>query len=255
MTLRHALLAVLLALVVCASPAAAADPATGSVDQAHPKLAWTGQITSFPEYTANNGGAGAPCAPQTCDEFSFELKDAAVDLNIKVEDPDASAIGFTLTLPDGSSQWVGGSIKIKKPATGTYTVDTVANESTQSQYKGTVVAGYPAAAPAASAPAAVAPAPATAPPPALRALTTKARSTRKLTLKLESTGPVNQVAVAVIKGRKVVGRVVVSRLAGRGAAVIKLRRKLKPGRYALALSGTDDAGRAVSGSGTLTLRT
>ena len=78
-------------------------------------------------------------------------------------------------------------------------------------------------------------------------------SGKKLTLALNATGALTNVTVKLTRNGKTVATGKLARLDGAGTVVIKLKRKLAPGSYKVALIGTS-AGGAVTSSGALKIR-
>jgi hypothetical protein len=259
----HRALAALPILLLTAVPALAADPGTGTVSNAAPKVTWKGTsnagfITTFGEIFINAAGEKQPCQAPSCDTFTLEVKDVG-DLNLQVtgessitylqvEKPDGTVVYNDGIEPDGTDPDPVTKLKIKKAPVGSYKVQYAANDFTEETIEGLATLGTPvAAAPAApatpaapAAPAAVAaPAPATVSAKAGKLSARKLAKTRKLPLTLTASAPVTAVKVVLASKGKAVATGTLAKLTGTAKFNLKLRKKLKPGRYDLVVEGKD----------------
>jgi hypothetical protein len=232
-------LLVLCLLALPASPALAAEPESGTVSRSQPKVTWTGAITSFQSWQLYNQGINE-CLPLSCDTFTLELADGPAPLRISVESDD-SAIMVEVVQPNGESVVFSGETKaqgtLKDAANGSYTINVAQNEQTQAEHTGTAELLFPQPEPPAP-PAAGAP-PAAAPAPTI----TIGRTVRRGRLTVGTSAPLTDVVVTLAKGRRVVARARVARLEGERA--VRLRGRLKRGRYLARVTGRDAEGRTV----------
>lgn len=261
MRLRSAILVFAAASVAAAVPALAATPEAGTVSKDAPVVKWEGTATGYGVVPLNLllGSAGqgpAPCEAPTCDSFALTVADK-YDLNVVAAQRGAD--NFTelhVVKPDGevivvqSADGEPARLKVKQAAPGDYTIEVLTNETAAQSgaYDASATLAVPAAAPAAPAAAepavAAEPAPAPAPAPAVTlGVRTKSVSAKKraLRLALTSSGPVTGVKLALKKGKRVVGKGSLARLDGKGRATIKLKRRLRPGTYVLAIMAADGA--------------
>jgi hypothetical protein len=248
---------------VAAVPALAADPGSGTVSMSTPKVTWTGQsvnggATTIPAVA--NGGAEACVAP-SCDTFALTVADSA-DLTVIADAPETG--GFTMVqvvLPDGTKVYNSGAedetttkVKVKKAPKGDYEVQIAANALPPTDYSASAELTVPPP-PAAPAPTAPAPTPTTAPPPAaapepgarltLKTRTVSAKRSRTAPkLVLTTDREVTNVRAQLKKGSKTLGKASLAKLTSKGTLKFKLRRKLKPGKYVVAVAATD-GGRTV----------
>lgn len=247
------------ATALAAVPAFAADPEKGEVSKTAPKVTWTGQsvnggATTIPAVA--NGGAPV-CQAPSCDTFELDVKDSA-DLTVIADAPETG--GFTMlqiVKPDGEKVYNSGAegetstkIRIKKAPAGAYKVEIAANALDPQDYTASAELAVPAPPPPAP-PAGPAPAPTATPAPAapapqagatlsLRTRTISAKRSRKRPkLVIAASREVTDVQAKLKKGKKVVGRAKLARLAGRGTLKFKLRKPLKRGRYALTVVAKD----------------
>ena len=250
------LLAVLTLLAVCAMPAVAAEPESGKVSRATPKVTWEGAITSFQSWQTYNQGQGQ-CLKPSCDTFTLEVADGPAPLKITVESGD-STMFVEVVKPDGEKELYSGETKatgtIKNAANGTYTINVAQNEQTTAVHKGTAELIFPSpAAPAAPTPPPASPtppAPSDAPPATLSVKAGKLKG-KSLPVAIKASAPVSNVSAKLLRGRKVVGKGSLSVV--KGSAVLKLKLKAKPrrGRYTLKVTARDEQGRPVSKTGTV----
>lgn len=266
LTLRRTVLIASTVLAAAAVPAIAADPESGDVSAASPKVEWKGTAGGYGvSLVADVNGSFPACEPPTCDQFTLNVKDQA-DLTVAITTDDGS--GFTtieVEDPDGTITYNGGAaeeptsvIKIKKAKPGAYLVRTMTNNppAQGDAYSGTASLAVPAP-PAAAGPASggTTPAP-TAPasqpaPAAAPTITVKPgrlsarRAKRKLTIGLSSDGRVSGLVATLKKGSKKVGRGKLATLDGPGKIALKVKR-LRKGRYTFRIAGKSDAGNVVA---------
>lgn len=240
------LLALLTILAVAVTPALAAEPESGEVSKANPKVTWEGAITSFQSWQTYNQGQGQ-CLPASCDTFTLEVKEAAPLLNVTVESGD-STMFVEVVKPDGSKELYSGETKaigkLKNPAPGSYTINVAQNEQTQAVHKGTAELVFPAA-PAPAAPAAPG-APAAPAAPATLSLKAGKLRGKALPVTVSASAPVSDVAATLKRGRKVVAKGSLARVDGTAVMKLKLKGKPRRGRYALKVTAVDAQGQAVS---------
>ena len=262
------------AAVVAAVPAIAATPESGTISNASPRIDWEGEnvnggLTTLPAFS--NGGTVAGCNQPSCDTFALKVADPG-DLTVTASSPNERVfVMVEIVKPDGSTVYSGGSetessttVKIKKAPAGDYEVR-IANNAIE-------IEPYVAFA---TLPAAPAPAPGPAPqpqpqpqpqpgqgqPPASPSATVSvvtkklsARKTRKKAkLAISSSGPVQNVVVTLRKGKKVLGTGKLAQLNGRANVGLKLKKKLKKGRYTVGIAAKDN-GRPIGASAPLTVK-
>lgn len=263
--MRRHLAGAIVALLAAASPAAAADPASGTVSNASPVVTWAGTssggfVTTFAQIFVTAAGEDMPCQAPSCDTFTLEVKDVA-DLNVKVASEQPITY-LQIVKPDGSVVYNNGietagdpdnetKLRIKRAAVGTYQIQAATNTTDPNYpYTGEAVLGTPAAA-AAPAPTVATPAPAEPAPAAPATVSAKAgklsarklAKTRRLPLTLTTTAPLSGVKVVLAAKGKAIATGTLASLNGTAKYSLRLRRKLKPGRYDLAVEGADAAGR------------
>ena len=251
----------LLAAAAAALPAGAADPATGTLSNATPKTEWKGEAAGYGTSVLSdvNGAFVGPCQAPNCDSFAIDLKDAG-DLTVTLTTNVGSFMTMEVEAPDGTITYNGGAdeaasttIKLKKAATGTYTVraQTTNTLADDYGYTGFAILGAPPAPAPAKLPG-TAPAPVSKPGAqiTIRTRTGSARKVRKgLAIALSATSEVKTLVAELRKGNTVWARGTLAKLSGKGTVKIKGKRKLKPGNYAVYVRGTD----AVSGAAVSTL--
>jgi hypothetical protein len=201
----------------------------------------------------------------SCDTFALKVADSA-DLTVVADAPGTG--GFTMVQvvkPDGSKVYNSGAegetstkVKIKKAPTGDYEVQIATNALDPIDYSAfaeLAVAPAPTPAPTTTAPPAEGtptPAPTTTPPP-IQAGATLSLRTRTISSKRSRTAPklvistdreVTNVKAKLKKGAKTLGKATLGKLTSKGTLKFKLRRKLKPGKYVVAIVATD-GGRTV----------
>ena len=250
------LLALLTLLAVAAAPALAADPSSGEVSKATPKVTWEGAITSFQSWQLYNQEQGQCIAP-SCDTFTLEVKDAAPLLNIVVESADSGII-VEVVKPDGSKEQFGGTelkvtAKLKNPPTGSYTINVAQNEQTQATHKGTAELVFPAAA-APPAPPQASPTPPAASDAPVPKLSLKAGRLkgRSLPVTIRASAAIGNVRATLRRGKKVVGRGSLAKVDDRAVLKLKLRGRPKRGRHTLKVTAVDEQGRSIAS--TLTVK-
>ena len=258
----------LIGSLALAAPALAADPESGDVSNATPKVEWKGTAGGYlVSITPEQNQQFLFCQPPTCDEFALNVKDTG-DLTVSVTTDDGT--GFTtieVEDPDGTIHYNGGAeneptsqIKVKKAKPGAYVVRTMTNNPVG------VGDAYSAFATLGSAPAAVTPpAGGTTPPPppssepqpgqpkpaADPTIDVKPgklsarKAKKKLAIGLSSDGKVNGLVATLKKGKKKVGSGKLATLNGPGKIVLKVK-KLKKGAYTFVVTGRTDAGNVVA---------
>lgn len=249
-------LSALLALLLLATtPALAADPESGKVSRANPKVTWTGSVTSFQSWQLYNQGQ-YECLPPSCDTFTLEVTDGPAPLRITVESGD-STMFVEVVKPDGESELFSGEAKaagtIKNAANGTYTINVAQNEQTQATHTGTAELQFPAApAPAVAAtpaPGSGSGGPAGAPAAPVKLSLKAARpKKRRLPVTIKASAPVTRIVATLRRGRKVVAKGSLARLNGRAVLRLKLKGRPKRGRHTLRVTAVDASGRTVAKS-------
>ena len=267
----------LLALLILPQFALAAEPTEGEVSSSKPKFEWTGSTTSsYPNYVAmNQDPEGTPCQTPTCDAFKLKVTGGGVDLTIRAHmEKDGSTgpanTGLRITKPDGTKQWQTGpsgatqelKVVLKKAPAGDYLVELTNNFVGSAQnYLASAELAVPAAAPPAPAPASPTTTEPSSPPPAQSAPETKltvkpvkARAAKKLKASLSTSAPLSNLTATLARGGKAQATGKLARLAGSGKIALKAKKRLKPGRYVLTVTGTDEQGRTVTGQAPVTIR-
>lgn len=249
------------ALAAAAVPALAAEPSSGELSTATPRVEWKGTAGGYGvSIVADVNGSFPACQAPVCDAFDLTVKDSA-DLTVAITTDDGS--GFTtieVEAPDGTIHYNGGAedqptsvIKIKKAAPGAYVVRTMTNNPVASgdAYSGLAtlaVAPAPVVVPTAAPTPGTAPAPTPAAAPTItvkRGKYSARRSRRGLTVALSSTGRVTGLVATLAKGRKTVGRGKLAALDGNGKVRLKVK-KLKKGTYTLQVRGRSADGATVA---------
>jgi hypothetical protein len=260
----------------------AATPADGTVSKSNPKLAWTGQLAeSAIAYNAFLVGAPTPCSAPTCDTFTLTVAEEGVDLVLNIKPAADTETGFRITKPDGSVDFnaagstaaKGHTITIEKASKGQYTLDAVNTfVGIPNDYKATAELRFGGAALPPTAEPTVAPAPGEpngsgnsssgAPPAQTARLTIKAgkQSAKKLkkakyfTVAVTSNEPVAKVKVVLARGTTQVGGGTLAQLNGHGKVNVRIKSKLKPGKYSMSVGAYDAKGRTVAASTSVTVR-
>ena len=241
----------MLLLALAATPAVAADPSSGEVSKASPKVTWEGAITSFQSWQTYNQQQGQ-CIQPSCDTFTLEVKDAAPQLNIVVESGD-SGIFVEVVKPDGSKEQFGGpdlkvTAKLKNPPTGSYTINVAQNEQTQATHKGSAELIFPAAA----APAPTTPPSGTTPPaasdtpPVTLSLKAGKRKGKTLPVTIKPSATVTNLKAMLLRGKTVVAKGSLVKVSGSAVLKLKLKGKPKRGKHTLKVTAMDEQGRSVS---------
>jgi hypothetical protein len=271
---RRILCGVTLAAVV-AGTAVAATPDNGTVSESAPKVEWTGETTGgylsrMP--TAVSGSTDTPCEAPSCDTFTLKVEKSANLTVAESLDTDSADAAFTLriTKPDGeviqtNSDPGGASNKyvkvvIKNAPTGEYVInhyDNSADGTTFKAYAELAVPGAPAAPPAtggSNAPPApqqqqTGPQPAPQPNQSVQALDVqvkvgklsakKLKKAKKLAAKVTVSRAVTGITAALKKGSKVLAKGSVGSASGTVTMKLKLSKKVKKGKYTLAVVATD----------------
>ena len=159
----------LAALALLPATASAAEPATGTVSAASPKVTWSGTIqggilfhnTYFYEGTTADSAGTLPCQAPGCDTFTLENAEGGVDLMLELASDQSPDISMRIQDPSGTwtyyDGWSDGSpatkVRLKKAPKGTYVINVVIRRlgTTQptavddtSDYKGTASLAFPA---------------------------------------------------------------------------------------------------------------
>lgn len=264
--------AVASALATVTPAAPAAEPSGGAVSFASPSVTWTGEssygfLTTFSQIVINLTGEKQPCQAPSCDTFLLEVKDVG-DLQVEVT-ADSSITYLQIEKPDGSVVYNEGveiegeepdpvtRLRIKRAPTGTYKVEAAVNDVYPAAIEGRATLIAPPA------PVVAPPAPAAAPEPAPaasvftrvgRLSARRLARTRRLPLTLHATAPLTSVRLALTARRRTVATGRLARLEGTRKHALRLKRKLKPGRYRLTVSGRDGTGRTVRASDPIAIR-
>ena len=270
--LRRLAIAIPLCLAASAVPVLAAEPGEGTVSASSPSVSWAAEGAGYgTSIVADvNGSFFGPCQAPNCDEFTLEVKDVA-DLNVALTTNDGS--GFMtaeVEKPDGSIVYNGGAdgadtttFKIKKAAVGTYLVRGQTNNTVADDYayRGTASLAVASAAPVMTPVTPVTPAPTTTTPaatPATLTITTRSASARRakgtLKIAVAADQAVSGLVATLRKGSKKLGTGRLATLRGKGTMKVKVSRKLKPGRYSLAITGKDARGTVVGASAPFRLK-
>lgn len=253
-----------------AGTAVAADPESGTVSNASPKVQWTGEVTGsfFNRYpVVATEDDGVPCEAPSCDTFALTVADKGnLTLTADIAQPEDNPGSVTLRVrqPDGSTVISSGDnvsegkphkFTIKNAATGDYAVEYY-NNFVDGPIGYTATASLPATAPAPApgepAPAPTPSGPASPPAPTSFSLTVKpaktsarrANRSRKAFATVTSDREIS-VQAALKKGSRTVGKGAIAKLNGKGKLALKLSRKLKAGKYKLTVAGRDAAGTTV----------
>jgi len=270
---RRALLICCSALAVGVIPAFAADPESGTVSNASPRVEWggttiNGGATTIPAIT--NGGT-VVCQAPSCDTFDLTLADTG-DLTVSVSSEGTG--GFLLleiVKPDGEVVYNGGAenetsttTKIKKAPAGAYAVRVAVNSLLDDAYKAfaqlggaappAVVGGNDPKPPPSPDPqptpvpgSGSQPAPAS--PAAVLSLNTKKLSARKVKrapkFAVSTSSPVTEFTAVLKKGKKTLGKGKLAKLDSKATVKLKLKKALKKGSYTVMLRAKDRDGRIV----------
>ena len=131
------------AALVAAFPAAAsaAEPATGTLSAASPKVSWAGTVqggilfhnTYFYEGTTLAAGGTLPCEAPGCDTFTLENADGTADLNLELASEQSPDISLRIQDPSGTWTSYNGwnhaapvtKVRLKKAPKGTYVINVV----------------------------------------------------------------------------------------------------------------------------------
>ena len=265
-SMRTLAAATLLSLAVSV-PALAATPESGSVSKASPAVTWEGTAPGYGVFPTNLllttlGEDPAPCEPPYCDTFALTVADKA-DLNLQAAQ--SGADNFTelhVIKPDGEMIFAQSAdsepvrVKVKAAEPGEYTIEVMTNETVASggAYGASATLAVAAApAPSGGTPPSSDPPPppsTVSPPPAgqddgpkaaasLALVTKTVKAAKKLRLAVSSSGPVTDFKLVVKKGRKIVARGALARLAGKAHVTLKVKRRLKKGTYGVAMTAKD----------------
>lgn len=259
------------ALLLLPSAATAAEPSSGQVSKGSPTVTWTGAtLNAWFNYTLINADNTSDCMPTFCDRFTLTVVDGGIDLAVRIRMDDASSDGsngtggIRITPPTGDPTWTTGEsgpdrdlkATVKKAPAGDYLIDFVntfvGGEQTHTATAELLVPPPPP--PPVVAPAAVTTTTAAAETVTLTVKPFRARAGKRLSARLSSGGPLTGLTATLKKGRRKAATGKLARLDGTGKLTLKARRKLKPGRYVLTVTGKDAQGRTVSGRATVTIR-
>ena len=272
------------AALASTSIALAADPESGSIGKASPKVEWKGQVIN--SGVTNNAwaqDASAPCEPPACDTFALKVTDPG-DVTLRLSgfkentaggDP---GCGIRVTLPDGSHQYTSGTcgpktamvVKMKNAKAGDYVVDVADSHVVGTPEDYVASAEMPAFLNAGGS-TQPAPAPAPAPAPtqpasapqltvsAPKASARKTAKSRKYTVTASTSGgALTQVQGRLLKGRKALGTGKLARLEGTAKLVLKLSKKtakkLRKGTYTVTVTGVDASNQRVTTTVKATLK-
>jgi len=260
---------------VAAVPALAADPESGSISTAAPKVTWGGDTTAgfgttFGQIFLHLAGQEQPCQSPSCDEFALDVKDAG-DITFSVTAETSTISYLQVIKPDGSSVFADGLdpegqpdnatvIKIKKAPAGAYKVQTAQNNLTVDTYTAFAMLGGATApsqqtqpgppnppSPTDPPPASTTPPPSSQPQPATLSIKAgkpsarKLRRARRLAVRVSTTEPVTDVRVVLARGGKAVGKGALARLDKAATIKLKVGRKIKPGKYSLTVAAKQGA--------------
>ena len=243
-----------LVLALLAGRAFAAEPESGKVSKASPKVTWTGAVTSFQSWQLYNLDV-RQCLPPSCDTFQLEVADGPATLNIRIASKDSPSYVEVIG-PDGSSRLFGSSETVKatirNAASGNYTINVAQNEQVQATHEGTAELFFSGETVPTPTPT---PTPTPGAAPTLAVKTTRAKRGRSIRVRLQSSATLTNVKAVLLKGKRRLATGALARLEGAGTIRLRAKKKtLQKGRYTLRASGTDEQGRPVAGKGTLTLR-
>ena len=284
MPLRRIILLSTTLAAIAALPALASDPSEGTVSPTSPTTAWSGEVQAssvgYTLYTVAGQSPSDSCDQPHCDTYTLKVEgggnltltiesdtEALNEIDIALEKADGSMVVFT-----GSDGKAKGTIK-NLPA-GTYPIyvwGVVGASSGNIAFDYKASAALPAAAPA----PAPGPAPAPAPDPgtgspqpqpapaapatmsvkAPKASARKLNKSKRFTVKLSSSAQVKNVVLALKKGKRTVGTAKLAGFDGSGTVAVRLKKKLRAGRYALKVTATDAAsGKPVATSAKVRLK-
>jgi methionine-rich copper-binding protein CopC len=245
---------------VAAGTAIAATPDSGTVNEATPKVEWTGEttggyLTRMP--TAVSGSTDTPCEAPSCDTFALKVKKSANLTIAESLDSDSESAAFTLRIvkPDGevvqtdsdpgaaANKYV--KVVIKNAPTGDYTIEHFDNAADGNSFKAYAELAVAAAKPVV--PPVVGETP--APPVTVQALdlgvtvgklsAKKLAKSKKLAAKVTVSRAVTGITAALKSGAKVVGKGSLGATSGTKTLSLKLAKKLKKGSYSLSVVATD----------------
>lgn len=257
---------------ILSATAFAADPSSGTIGSSAPKVDWKGELQgSGIYYQAWVDDPTIPCAgdPSLCDPFALTVADGPHPVTIKLHilstnvDGSDPGAGIRIGNPDGSYQYTQGNaseqtpmvLRLKNVAAGEYEVNVVASHVCCGTDPYTASAEIAGAAPSTgtttTTPPSTPPSPQPAPAPQVtvkagKASAKKLNKSKKFTLTVSTTAPLNNVTGKLLKGKKAVGSAKLAKLSGTAKLVLKLKGKLKKGTYTATVSGTDDQGRTTT---------
>lgn len=246
----------------------AAEPSSGTISNASPKVEWGGTLAS--SGITNNAWSGDPefpCRAPACDSFALKVADpgtVTVTLNMLSTNADGSDPGCGIRIIDstGTAKWYDGScseksamkVVLKSAPAGDYTIDVASShiccgpeDYTASAFLpgGTAPAPGvpPITPPPAPTPAAQPEVKLTAKVPTLSA--SKLKKSKKFVATLKSTGPLTAVNALLVNKSKQLGSGSRPSLNGTGKVTVKIKKALKAGTYSLSVGGKDSQGRNV----------
>ena len=265
---RSRLLLAPLFLAVATLDAAAAEPSSGTVSASAPSVSWTGEAETAPFARQMRDERFRRCAPAICDTFALTVRDPG-QLAVQVKGEE-KGVGVQLTLPDATTVYADNydgdpeqpvRLVVQGAKSGEYRVDMWQDASELDPHAlagdATLTVPAPVAAPPGGAvtpePAAT-PGPTPAGRPRLKVHTARARGGgRRVRIRVSASAAVRDVRAQLVRARRVVARGRLARLDGRATLVLRARRPLRPGRYALGLSAADDSGTRIAASRRVTL--
>ena len=255
-----------LLLAVATLDARAAEPSSGTVSASSPFVSWTGEAETAPFARQMRDERFRRCAPAICDTFGLAVADTG-QLAVRVKGA-AKAVAVQLRLPDATTVYADNfdgdpeqpvTLVVQDAKAGEYGVEMWqdATEVEEHALSGDAALSVPVPAAAPTTPPAAAPPaapPATQPTSRLRLHTTRAPAgRRRLRISVSATSAVRDLRVQLVRAGRVVARGRRGRLNGRATVVLRARRALRPGRYALGLSAADDSGTRIATSRRVTL--
>ena len=247
----------------------AAEPSSGSISNAKPKVEWGGTLAN--SGITNNAWSNDPefpCNPPACDTFALKVENAGnvtVTLNMLSTNADGSDPGCGIRIIDasGAAKWYDGScsektamkVVLKNAPAGDYTIDVASSHICCGTEDYLASAFLPSTAPVGGTPppvATVAPAPTPAPASETK-ITAKAptlsarklRKSKKFVATLTSNGLITNVNAVLVNKKKKFGSGKLGSLNGTAKMTVKVKRRLKPGTYELGVGGKDTQGRNV----------
>ena len=253
-------------LAVTALDATAAEPSSGTVSASSPTVSWTGEAETAPFARQMRDERFRRCTPAICDTFALTVADGG-QLAVQVKGEE-KAVAVQVTLPDGSTVFADNfdgdpgqpvRIVVQDAKPGDYRVEMWqdATEAEPHALAGDATLSVPTAEaappPAGATPTPAAP-PADRPSPRLMMRTSGLRAGgRRVRIRVRASAAVRDVRAQLVRRGRVVARGRLTRLDGRATLILRARRSLRPGRYVLGLSATDDSGTRIAASRRVTL--